>query len=283
MTASPTTKALRQCVLAVSVIDDVDLTPRERYVVVDGTPPVRIPWKLVRRAVAGAQPDSPLARARLARWLHSARWIADLDADVLSGLARPYGVAVDHPLHPGLDWVRRRVLGETLDLGLGFAGLNPAKPDDVVPVPHGLLELLKVDATPWWPRATLYLEEMGAVASVRMRNQPNEPLKPMGDCDVVTLLGSGLFRAALCADDATGMRGMAVPMRTRGWFDLARIDPAFAAAAAAATELEDRGFERPLLVTADEVVQAQPGGRPAEIELRDPSASTPHLRDVLYR
>ena len=283
MTASPTTRALRRCVLAVSVLDDIDITPKDRHVVVDGTPPVRIPWKLIRRAVAGADPDSELARVRLATWLHGARWIADLDVDVLSGLARPYGMPVDHPLHPGVDWTRRRVLGESLDIGLGFVGVNPDQPDVVVPVPQGLLDLLQIETGSWWPRATLYLEEMGAVASVRLRREPDEPLKPMGDCDVVTLLGSGLLRAALCADDATGMRGLAVPMRNRGWFDLARIDPAFASAAAAATELHERGFDRPLLVTADEVVQAAPGGRPAEIVLRDPAAPTPHLRDVLYR
>lgn len=283
MTASPSTKALRQCVLGVSVLNDVDLTPRERYVVVDGTPPVRVPWKLVRRAVAGADPASPLARTRLATWLHTARWIADLPPDVLSGLARPYGIAIDHPLHPGLDWVRRRVLGDALDLGLGFAGLNPAEPDAVVPVPHGLLELLKVETAGWWRPASLYLEEMGAMASQRWRREPDQPLRPMGDCDVVTLLGSALYRTVLSNGDPTGMRGVAVPMRSRGWLDLARIDPAFVVAAAAATEINERGFERPLLITSDEVKQALPGGHPAEIELRDGAAETPHLRDVLYR
>jgi hypothetical protein len=283
MGASPNSRALRQCVLAVSVIEDVDLTPAGRWVVVDGTPPVRILWKYVRRALAGADPESTLARKRLAQWLRAARWLADLDRDVLSGLARPYGVPVDHPFHPGLDWVRRRVLGDALDLGLGFVGLNPAEPDEVVPVPQGLLEILDIEAGAWWKPATLYLEEMGAVASERWRRQPHEPLRPMGDCDVVTLLGSKLFRAAIASSDATGMRGVAVPMRTRGWMDLVRIDPAFAAAAASATEPEHRGFDRPLLITSDEVVQAAPGGRPAEIVLRDPAADSPHLRDVLYR
>jgi hypothetical protein len=219
----------------------------------------------------------------LATWLHTARWIADLPPDVLSGLARPYGIAIDHPLHPGLDWVRRRVLGDALDLGLGFAGLNPAEPDAVVPVPHGLLELLKVETAGWWRPASLYLEEMGAMASQRWRREPDQPLRPMGDCDVVTLLGSALYRTVLSNGDPTGMRGVAVPMRSRGWLDLARIDPAFVVAAAAATEINERGFERPLLITSDEVKQALPGGHPAEIELRDGAAETPHLRDVLYR
>jgi hypothetical protein len=153
----------------------------------------------------------------------------------------------------------------------------------VLPVPPGILELLKIDIESWWPDASAYLDEMAAVASLRQRRRPSPVLRPMGDCDVVTLLGSRIFRAALVRGDATGMRGVAVPMRSRGWLDLARIDPAFAAAAAAATETDERGFDRPLLVTTEEVVQAPAGGRPAEIVLRDPAAPSPAMRDVLYR
>jgi hypothetical protein len=185
-----------------------------------------------------------------------------------------------------LDWVRRRVFGDAVDLGLGFMGLDPTRPDTAIPVPPGLLDLLKIEAATanaWWLAAGTYLEEMAAVASLRERQQSAPVLRPMGDCDVVTLLGSRLFRNALVRSDRTGMRAVAVPMRTRGWLDLAHIDPAFAAAAASATDLEDRGFDRPLLVTAEEVVQAPAGGRPAQIVLRDPAAPTPHLRDVLYR
>ena len=64
------------------------------------------------------------------------------------------------------------------------------------------------------------------------------------------------------------MRAAAVPMRRRGWLDLTRIDPAFTAAAAAATAPAERGFSRPVLVTADEVTVATEGGRPAEIDVR---------------
>ncbi len=283
MTARLSMLALKRCVLAVSVLDDVDLLPRERHVVVEGDPVVRVPWRLVRRALAGADPELPLARHRVALLMRQVRWAADLGRVELRVRARPYGFAVNHPEHPGLDWVRERVMGDTLDLGLGFAGLDPARPDTVLPLPMGVLELLKIDAESWWTDASAYLDEMASVASLRQRRQPSPVLRPMGDCDVVTLLGSRIYRAALVRGDATGMRGVAAPMRTRGWLDLARIDPAFAAAAAAATESEERGFERPLLVTVDEVVQAPEGGRPAEIVLRDPAAASPDLRDVLYR
>jgi hypothetical protein len=128
-----------------------------------------------------------------------------------------------------------------------------------------------------------YLEDMGAMATVRWRRQPNAPLRPMGDCDVVTLLASGVFRGAVCADSG-GLRAAVVPMRTRGWLDPTRIDPAFAQAAATLTTPEDRGFPRPVLLTVDEVTVVQPGGRPAEIVLRDPAASGARWkRNVLYR
>ena len=66
-----------------------------------------------------------------------------------------------------------------------------------------------------------------------------------------------------------GLRSAAVPMRRRGWLDLARIDPAFALAAAALTDPEERGFARPLLLTVDEVVHRRRGRRPAELALRE--------------
>ena len=63
---------------------------------------------------------------------------------------------------------------------------------------------------------------------------------------------------------APGMRAAAVPMRRRGWLDLTRIDPAFTAAAAAATTREERGFARPVLLTArrgDAGARGRPPGR----------------------
>jgi hypothetical protein len=105
----------------------------------------------------------------------------------------------------------------------------------------------------------------------------------MGDCDVITLLASAVFRGALCAD-AGGMRAVAAPMRNRGWLELSRIDSAFALSAAAITDDENRGFPRPILLTIDEVTIVPEGGRPAEIVLRDPVAADKRwLRDILYR
>jgi hypothetical protein len=241
-----------------------------------------VPWKLLRATVTGVDPETDEGRRRLAGILVAARQAADLGPMGLELSARPLGLPTDHPNHPGPGWVRAPVLGGALDLGVGFLGLDPWEPDRVDPVPPEVLDLLGVDAGGWWPAALDYLEDMGAMAALRWRRDPKVPLRPMGDCDVVTLLGSAMLRRALAGPDAGGMRAVAAPMRTRAWFDLSRIDPAFAAAAADCTDPNERGFARPLLVTVDEVVQTREEGKPAEIVLRDPASRTPDLRDVLY-
>jgi hypothetical protein len=277
---APDALDLRRIALAVSVLDDVDIVPLDDGVLLAGTVPVEVGWLELRRALGGAAPESDLARARVGTWLHGRRVAADRHPDELRELARPVGLPVQHPLHPGLDWVRHRVLGDALDLGFGFLGVG-RDPDEVVVIPQGALDAAGVDPSPWWPVACDYLERMGAIAAARLADNPT--LRPIGDCDVVTLLGSRTLRRSLCGEDGTGMRAAAVPMRRRGWVDLTRIDPAFTAAAAAATSAPERGFARPLLLTVDEVAMAPEGGRPAEIVLRDPAAATPDLRSVLFR
>lgn len=277
---APDSLELRRLALAVSVLDDVDIVPLEDGLLLTGETAVEVSWLELRRALAGAEPDDEHGRARVLAWLRGRRIAADIHADHLAEVARPVGLPVDHPLHPGLDWVRHRVLGGTLDLGLGFVGVGP-DPDEVVVVPQGALDAAGVDPSPWWPAALDYLERMGTIAAQRLGSGP--VLRPIGDCDVVTLLGSHTLREALCAQDGTGLRAAAVPMRRRGWLELSRIDPAFTAAAAAATAVQDRGFSRPLLLTRDEVTLAPEGGEPAEIVLRDPAVETPTLRPVLYR
>ncbi len=277
---APDSLELRRLALAISVLDDIDIVPLEDGLLLTGTTPVEVSWLELCRALGGADPGGGLAHARVLGWLRGRRIAAELHPDHLREVARPVGMPVDHPLHPGLDWVRERVLGGRLDLGFGFVGVGP-DPDEVVVIPQGALDAARVDPRPWWPVARDYLERMGALAGTRLGTDPS--LRPIGDCDVVTLLGSRALRSALCAQGATGMRAAAVPMRRRGWLDLSRIDPAFTAAAAAATALEERGFDRPLLLTIDEVAMAREGGRPAEIVLRDPVADVSTLRPVLFR
>jgi hypothetical protein len=278
----PEPPQLRRCALGVAVLNDIDVIPATDGVVLPGPPQLKVTWSECRRALAGADPESDDGRVRVARWFAMRRWLADRPIEDLVERARPYGASVTSPLHPGLDWVRRRVLGDALDLGFGFVGIDPADVERVVPVPHELLRAAGVDPTHWWSTAVVYLERMGEMAAERMTRSPNAPLRPMGDCDVVTLLGSRTFRQAIVKDVFDGMRTVAVPMRSRGWLDLNRVDPAFSAAAARLTAVEDRGFDRPLLVTRDELALAREGGNVVRAATEDRLAPVIDLRDVLY-
>jgi hypothetical protein len=270
---------LRRCALAACVLFDVDLIPADDGVLLPGTPVVFVSWDECRLALRGARSQTPRARRLLAGWLRMRRMLADRPTLELAERVRPLALPVEHALHPGPDWPRTRVLGGCLDVGVALVGIDPRRPDDVVPLPHALAVAAGLPDDAWWPDAVGYLERMGAMAVSRHVREPRVPIRPMGDCDVITLLASRTFRAAIVAGD--GMRAMAAPMRSRGWLDLMRIDPAFVAAAAMATEPEQRAFVRPLLVTAEEVALALEGGDPAQIVLRDPAAAEP-VRPPMY-
>jgi hypothetical protein len=269
-------------VLAVSVLHDVDIEPTALGVTLPGTPPVWMPWAECRRALGGHDPETT-GRRRLADWMQARRWAADLSPEHLVQRLRPVGLPVVHVLHPGLDWVRERVLGDALDLGLGAVELDPADPDRVVLLPPTVLDEAGLDQEQMWALTKTRLDDLGTLAAERLRRDTKGQLRPLGDCDVVTLLGSRALRTAL-AEDANGMGAAVVPMRNRGWTRLALIDPAFGPAAARATEPENRGFARPLLITPDELTEVAEGGRPEQIVLRDPARSDdPWAKDVLYR
>jgi hypothetical protein len=269
--------ALRRTVLAVSVLDGIDCYP--------GSDGVRVPapatdlqlsWHEIATAVGDADPDGETARGRLRIWIRLRSGLAEV-LDPASA-ARVMGLPPKHPLHPGRTWVRQSVAGDALDLGIGILGLL-GDPDQVVVAPPALLAVAGVDTSTWWPHLTHELERVGRLAAERFLNDESLPLRPFGDYDVLGLLGSTAFRSALCEADPVGWRTAAVPMRTRGWLDLGRIDPAFAAAAALATEPDERGFERAVLVTPDEIVMTGSIGRSAWHALQDPPARVdPWLR-----
>ena len=236
-----------------SVLHNMDLQPTVTGVVLISPVPVLVSWAQCRQALAGTDPESDDGRKRLARWLFARRWIAQVSLAELSERARPVGLPIDHALHPGPAWAREHVLGGTLDLGLGIAGPGSGEPDAIVVAPD-VWAAAHIDPTPLWPLACAYLEKMSRLAAQRWRQSPRSVLRPMGDCDVVTLLASHGYRTTLAATYG-GLATLAVPMRTRGWADLRAIDPAFAVVAAAATDEEERGFTSALLVTADEVVK----------------------------
>jgi len=272
--------ALRRCVLALSVIDGVDIYPDDAGALLEdltvSATPLRLLWQEIDTAVGTLNPDNERARARLRIWLRLRCRLAALPNPKLH--ARALGLPRRHVLHPGSAWIRHRVPGGAVDLGIGLVGLLD-DPDEVVPVPTALLAAAEIDVTTWWPDLAYALEQTARLAADRLSADPRGPLRPFGDFDVVTLLASSAFRAELCNADPLGWRTAAVPMRQRGWLDLGRIDPAFAAAAALATDPSERGFDRAVLVTAEEVVVIRAGGNAAGHALQDPPATVdPWLR-----
>jgi len=170
----------------------------------------------------------------------------------------------DHAQHPGPRWVQERLAGGLLDLGVGLHGLE-ADPEQTVALAPGIAVAAGIDVARWWPSLREHADRMGSLAASRLRRSrdPQSVLRPVGGCDVPAMLASRPLREFLAHADGTGMRAVAVPTLRRGWFDLRRIDPAFVGAAWSATEPDDRGLPRALLVTADEVALAGGGDQPS--------------------
>jgi hypothetical protein len=273
--------ALRRCVLAVSVLHDLDLVPVDDGVIIGSGR--LLPWETLEAGLAGHDLESPQTRAVLNSWLGALQSVAWRSPEDLAARARPVGLPRGHSLHPGTGWVQATVPGDILDLGVGLLGIG-TDPDEVVVLRAGLLEACGHAPRNWWLQSCVrYLEQMAELAASRHRRNPAQPLRPMGDCDVVTLVGSGTFRRALVGSDSAGMRAAAMPTRRRGWLDLSRIDPAFALVAATLADDQERGFDRPLLITAEEVVMARRGGDPVLEALRDASPADTLLPAVRYR
>lgn len=280
--------ALRRAVLAVALLDGGSLSEVETLdigVLIPRGPgawPLCVPWgELV---LAGGEDSGAVApdelKRRVARWmrlrLHIEALFGTADSreaahtKVLS-LVRPRGVPVGHHVHPGAAWPRRRVLGGALDLGLALRGVDDdGRPDPELSglLPHGVLAAAGIDVVEAYARADRYLADMAELAAERLLRDTSAVLRPLGDADVPTLLASPRFREVLL--DGQGMRAAAIPTLRRGWLDLGRLDPAFVPAAAALTDPDERGFPRPVLVTADEVTLVREGGNIVRQSLADP-------------
>ena len=251
--------------LAASVLHDIPMEPTDEGLRVgvswddrEAWTPAR--WPELAAALAGADPESATGQLRLRDWLRGRAWAESTGArgDRLVALALPVG----HALHPGESWVVDRVLGGVLDVGPGLrspdGGLTaPLPPSAVSRGRHHLAER--------WPALRAHVTAMATLAVARLERGGPAVLRPFGGCDVLTLLSSRRMRAALATGDGTGLRAVAVPMRARGWFDLARIDPAFVGAAATATAPDERGVTSPLLVTVDEVTVVRRPADPARL------------------
>lgn len=257
--------ALRRCALGASLVYDIDAVPGDEGVLVGGDYGPILPWSSLA-AYAHPSPESTEARHRVGRVLLAAQALDELLAtggwDLLQARLRVIALPAGHVENPGDDWVRAQVHGGVLAFGLGVYGLlgdldrtNPL-PTAVAAIWGRRMQRVLDDA---WPRCIDHAERMGELAVARIAREgqaralTSGVLRPVGGCDVLTLLATASLRRYLAGGDGTGMRAVAVPMRDRGWFDLSRIDPAFVGAAYMATEEPDRGLNRAILVTADEV------------------------------
>jgi hypothetical protein len=252
---------LRQCVLAVSVLSDVDVIPVDDGVRLPGLggsngPSAVIDWDSIREAIGSYPPQSTVARARVESLLRLHRLVIDLGDDAAQhfhAASRVVALPPDHSEHPGARWVCETLRGDALELGIGVHGLLDL-PDRTTPVPTSVLRAIGVTAQSWWPRLREHSERMGALSASRLaRDGTTGLVRPVGGCDVLALLTSRTLRRHLADGDGAGMRALAVPTRLRGWYDVARIDPAFVRAAWSLTDDHDRGLPVPVLITADSV------------------------------
>ncbi|WP_432486420.1 hypothetical protein, partial [Kineococcus esterisolvens] len=199
----------------------------------------------------GGGPPGPGPRSRVRQLLLAHRELHRSRARRVA-LAVPRGA----DRHPGSGWAAEPLLGGALDLGPGVVVAHDGV-ERTLPVPAA-----SARATGAAPALTAqqreHLEAMGALAVQRLQRDAGARgdgvLRPVGGCDVPTLLAAASLREHLVAGSV--MRAVAVPDRTRGWFDLARVDPAFVVAAWAVTDPADRGLRRPVLVTREEVAPA---------------------------
>lgn len=275
---------LRRCVFAVAVLHDLDLEPGPDGVTLCGPRSVVVSWAAIAGALGRHTPDSSAGRQQVAELMRLRRLAHVAPPGLVRAAVTVVGWPADAPDHPGPGWPLLHVPGGSLHLGPAVVGLaarvapatptNPsatAAPQDgwaeapgpAVPVSADALEAAGVPVQPRWSELLDQLETAGQIAADRSRRRSSSaPLRSTGAFDVVTLLGSECLRRWL-AHDAGGMAALVVPMRTRGWIASSALDSAFGPAAFLITEPEDRGFARPLLVTAHEVQQVPAGGHAA--------------------
>ncbi len=255
MTTAPGGRELREAVLSVIATSEVSIRPHDHGLeLADGS---LLGWSQVA-AVCGARALMSMAgRARIGALLrvhdHLARQedVRGMLLEQIQLRALPRG----HVHHLGPAWSLGTLAGGALSLGLALAVPGWATP---APVPRSALTARRVTITELWPAASARLEERSAIAAQLLSRDGRHAgtLRPVGDTDVLTLLAGAPLRRALARGDGTGMRAVAVPDRTRGWFDLARVDPAYVALAWQLTDETERGVRVPLLVTTDEVAAA---------------------------
>jgi hypothetical protein len=247
---------LRRCVLAVSVMSDLDLTPHAEGVLLPGRSGAFVDWAAIGQAVGDFDPFGSIARRRVETLLRLHRLVVDLGEDAVPAFhaaSRVIALPAGHAEHPGAGWAQETLRGEVLELGIGAHGLL-GELEWTTPVPPSVLRALGVDGRHWWPRLREHVDRMGALSAARLRRDGGAGLiRPVGGCDVLALLSSRTLRRHVAQSDGSGMRSVALPTRRRGWYDISRIDPQFVQAAWSMTDDVEQGLPQPVLVTADDV------------------------------
>ncbi len=169
---------LRRALLEVCVLDEVDLVPTESglsLLTPDG--PRELSARRAALVVGDRRAGDPELRVRLRSWLRCHAHVSA--AHLRTSELRPLALGRGHALHPGSGWVRERVPGGVLDVGLGVvgvpgeAGASPLWPDVVeavaaaTPAPTAAGQQAP-DTDAAWRASRLHLDAMGLLAARRV-------------------------------------------------------------------------------------------------------------------
>ena len=272
----PSAAQARDWALRAIVLLNADLAVQDDGVVFPGTGLRVVPWRALADDLPDAASPAEVGAGAVRRWSGACRWVTGQPQDMIRDLVRVFAAPAGHPFAPSGLWAVEQVHGGSLSLGFGAAGIDPAEPDTVLPVPACAWALCGIDPARRWPRVRLLHERMGeGAALLHAAGSGHRQLRPMGGHDVVTLLGSRTYRRYLADRGDHGMATVLVPVREQGWLSTGLVDAAFAEVTAGTADDERVGFARPVLVTRDEIVQVQAGGEHAPLlDRRGPTLST---------
>jgi hypothetical protein len=241
--------------------------------------PILVRWSQLADTCGPYSPDSPAGRRRSSILLRLAGALAALGpaaaSSALRDAVRVMALPNAHVDHLGPSWAVEAVRGGALWIGPAVTLVSTTQvpttptaaiptdttpgisgPPSPLPLPSSLLRAAGVRLDDCWPAAALRAARASATAAEMLNRDGAQAglLLPVAGHDVLTQLAYPALRAGLAGGDRVGMRSVAVPQRSRGWWDLSRIDPYYVPLAWRACESSERGLAMPLLVTREEVV-----------------------------
>jgi hypothetical protein len=245
---------IRQVVLAVLVQqdrDDATVSPEGvRLLSLDGF----IPWETLS---VMAPPGWPWqARVDLVTDLLNAAVWARQPLPLLEGTLRVHAEPLGSLRAPAGDaWAVEPVHGGALTLGWGATGVDPDRPDRVVPIADLIWTLADVDVWAWWGAARARHERDGELCALRWATGVlgKDELRPVRNHDVTTLLGARSLRSAVTTRLRSPMVTIGCPTRSIAFLLHGPVDLHFVTLAFEASPPHERAFSHPLLITADEV------------------------------